>query len=149
MKKRTRHEMGLEIQAVWHFLKLAHRIHPGYIPLAVMSALLGALAPFPGISIVGRNGAGKTTFIKLLCRLYRPEKGCILLNGVDINTFEERAYAKCLSVLFQDYKIFSFSVKENLAFQETADEERIRVSLGQAGILEKVEELPLGLDTPL
>ena len=101
------------------------------------------------LSIVGRNGAGKTTFIKLLCRLYRPEKGCILLNGVDINTFEERAYAKCLSVLFQDYKIFSFSVKENLAFQETADEERIRVSLGQAGILEKVEELPLGLDTPL
>lgn len=101
------------------------------------------------LSIVGRNGAGKTTFIKLLCRLYRPEKGCILLNGVDINTFEERAYAKCLSVLFQDYKIFFFSIRENLAFQETADEERIRVSLGQAGILKKVEGLPLGLDTPM
>lgn len=101
------------------------------------------------LSIVGRNGAGKTTFIKLLCRLYQPEKGCILFNGVDINEFEESEYSKLLSVIFQDYKIFSFSVRENLAYHKSADESRIRASLDQAGILEKIEELPLGIDTPL
>ncbi len=101
------------------------------------------------LAIVGRNGAGKTTFIKLLCRLYRPEKGCILLNGVDINEFQEEEYGRLLSVLFQDYKIFSFSVGENLAFEEAADEGRIRASLERAGILKKVQELPLGIHTPL
>lgn len=101
------------------------------------------------LSIVGRNGSGKTTFIKLLCRLYQPEKGCILFNGVDINEFEETEYSKLLSVIFQDYKIFSFSVRENLAYNEIADENRIRASLEQAGILRKIEELPLDIDTPL
>lgn len=101
------------------------------------------------ISIVGRNGAGKTTFIKLLCRLYQPNKGCILFNGVNINEFEEGEFNRLLSVIFQDYKIFSFSVRENLSFQETADEDRIRTSLEQAGIWDKIDRLPLKLDTPL
>lgn len=101
------------------------------------------------LSIVGRNGAGKTTFIKLLCRLYQPERGCILFNGVDINEFEESEYSKLLSIIFQDYKIFSFSIRENLAYNKIADESRIRASLSQAGILEKIDELPLGIDTPL
>jgi ATP-binding cassette subfamily B protein/ATP-binding cassette subfamily C protein len=101
------------------------------------------------ISIVGKNGAGKTTFIKLLCRLYRPNKGCILLNGTDINEFEESEYIKLLSVIFQDYKIFSFTVKENLAFNETADEKRVLAALEQADVLNKIEDLPLGIDTPL
>lgn len=101
------------------------------------------------LSIVGQNGAGKTTLIKLLCRLYRPDKGCILLNGTDINEFEEAEYSRVLSVIFQDYKIFSFSVKENLAFFQKADEGRLRASLEKAGILKRVEELPSGADTPL
>ena len=101
------------------------------------------------LSIVGRNGAGKTTFIKLLCRLYRPERGCILLNGVDIDEFEETEYSKLLSVIFQDYKIFSFSIRDNLAFGNSADESRMKAALGQTGILEKIDGLPLGIDTPL
>lgn len=101
------------------------------------------------LSIVGRNGAGKTTFIKLLCRLYRPERGCILFNGVDINEFEETEYSKLLSVIFQDYKIFSFSIRENLAYHKGDDEGGIKASLSKAGILEKIEKLPLGIDTPL
>lgn len=101
------------------------------------------------LSIVGRNGAGKTTFIKLLCRLYQPEKGCILFDGVDINEFEEMEYSKLLSIIFQDYKIFSFSIRENLAFNETADESKMKASLEQAGILQKIEKLPLGINTPL
>lgn len=101
------------------------------------------------LSIVGRNGAGKTTFIKLLCRLYRPEKGCILLNGVDINDFEEGRYSRLLSVLFQDYKIFSFSVGENLAFGGAFEQDRGEAALEKAGILDKIQSLPLGVDTPL
>ncbi len=101
------------------------------------------------LSIAGKNGAGKSTFIKLLCRLYRPEKGCILLNGVDINDFEEAQYSRLLSVLFQDYKIFSFSIRENLAFDRPYEQDRGRNSLKKAGILEKVQSLPLGADTPL
>ena len=107
------------------------------------------IRPGEKLSIVGRNGSGKTTLIKLLCRLYRPQQGAILLNGVDINEFQETAYHRLLSVLFQDYKIFSFSAGENLAFQEKADADRIRAALSQAGVLEKIEELPRGIDTPL
>ena len=107
------------------------------------------IRPGEKLSIVGRNGSGKTTLIKLLCRLYRPQQGAILLNGVDINEFQETAYHRLLSVLFQDYKIFSFSAGENLAFQEKADAARIRAALSQAGVLEKIEELPRGIDTPL
>ena len=66
---------------------------------------------------------------------------------MDINEFEETEYSKLLSVIFQDYKIFSFSVRENLAYNEIADENRIRASLEQAGILRKIEELPLDIDT--
>ncbi len=107
------------------------------------------IRPGEKLSIVGRNGSGQTTLIKLLCRLYRPQQGAILLNGVDINEFQETAYHRLLSVLFQDYKIFSFSAGENLAFQEKADADRIRAALSQAGVLEKIEELPRGIDTPL
>lgn len=107
------------------------------------------IRPGEKLSIVGRNGSGKTTLIKLLCRLYRPQQGAILLNGVDNSEFQEAAYHRLLSVLFQDYKIFSFSVRENLSFQEKADADRIRAALSQAGILEKIEELPMGIDTPL
>lgn len=107
------------------------------------------IRPGEKLSIVGRNGSGKTTLIKLLCRLYRPQQGAILLDGVNINEFQETAYHRLLSVLFQDYKIFSFSVRENLSFQEKADADRIRAALSQAGILEKIEELPMGIDTPL
>lgn len=103
------------------------------------------------LSLVGKNGAGKTTFIKLLCRLYRPERGCILLNGIDINEYKETEYRKILAVVFQDFKIFSFSVRENLAFGEETDEDnaRVRAALQQVDILEQVERLPLGIDTPL
>ena len=60
--------------------------------------------------------AGKTTFIKLLCRLYEPDEGIITLNGKDIRTYDYKEYQKILAVVFQDYKLFSFSVRENILF---------------------------------
>ena len=68
---------------------------------------------------------------------------------MDINDFEEAQYSRLLSVLFQDYKIFSFSIRENLAFDRPYEQDRGRNSLKKAGILEKVQSLPLGADTPL
>ena len=62
------------------------------------------------MALVGRNGAGKTTFIKLLCRLYEPTEGRITLNGVDIREYDEEAYQSLFGVVFQDFKLLSFPV---------------------------------------
>lgn len=83
------------------------------------------------LSIVGQNGAGKTTFIKLLCRLYDVTEGEILLNGVNINEYQYKEYIKLLSVVFQDYKLMAFTIRENIALEESEDE----------GVKEKVKKL--------
>ena len=66
------------------------------------------------ISIVGLNGAGKTTIVKLLCRLYEPVSGTIKINGIDIKEYEKENYIKQISAVFQDYKLFAYSIKENI-----------------------------------
>ena len=68
------------------------------------------------LSIVGENGAGKTTLVKLLCRFYEPTEGEILINGVPINCYTEDEYYNIIGAVFQDFKLFSFSVSENVAF---------------------------------
>jgi ABC-type multidrug transport system fused ATPase/permease subunit len=103
------------------------------------------------ISIVGRNGAGKSTFIKLLCRLYEPTSGKILLNGVDIREYKYEEYMKLLSVVFQDYKLFHLSVKENIAFGQATNgvDAQLLVALQKSGLLGKVKSLEKGADTVL
>ncbi|MFS0986687.1 ABC transporter ATP-binding protein [Enterococcus durans] len=68
------------------------------------------------VAIVGENGAGKTTLIKLVCRLYRPTRGKILLNGIDIQKIDNKKYSELIATVFQDFKLFSFSIKDNLVF---------------------------------
>ena len=99
------------------------------------------------MAIVGRNGAGKTTFIKLLCRLYDPTEGEILLNGIDIKKYDYEEYMKIFSVVFQDFKLFSFSVAENVATSCEYDEDKLWSCLEQAGIKKRIEELPEGINT--
>ena len=99
------------------------------------------------LSIVGKNGAGKTTFIKLLCRLYIPEKGEILINGININEYSTAQYNNLLSVVFQDYKLFSFSIRENIVFYEKAEEEKLIRSLNKAGIFNKIKNMEHGVET--
>ncbi len=70
------------------------------------------------LALVGLNGEGKTTLIKLLCRLYQVTQGQILVGGVNINEYDEEEYKKLFAVLFQDFNIFAFSVRENVAFEE-------------------------------
>ena len=67
------------------------------------------------LAVVGRNGSGKTTFIKLLCRLYDPTEGEILLNGIDIRKYSYEEYLSLFSVVFQDFKLFSFELGQNVA----------------------------------
>jgi ATP-binding cassette subfamily B protein/ATP-binding cassette subfamily C protein len=93
------------------------------------------------LSIVGRNGAGKTTLIKLLSRLFKPDSGEILLNGVNISDIDYKEYIRLLAIVFQDFKIFELTVADNVGF-ENYDERRVEQALEKAGILEFINTLP-------
>lgn len=101
------------------------------------------------LAIVGANGAGKTTFIKLLCRLYDPTEGQILLNGIDIRKYDYDEYIRLFSIVFQDYKIFSFSVAENVAAGPEYDSERVVECLKEAGIYERISKMKHGIESRL
>ena len=106
------------------------------------------------LSIVGLNGAGKTTLIKLLCRLYDPTDGQILLDGTDIREYDYDQYMKQFSPVFQDFRLFGFTVSENVTLKdrENMDEkDRLRVSdlLKQAGLEKFADNLDKGEDSKL
>lgn len=98
------------------------------------------------LSIVGLNGAGKTTFIKLLCRLYDVTEGAIYIDGVNIKDYSEEEYRRLFAVVFQDFQLFAFTLRENVAFSDSADEEIERV-LKLTGFYEDAMKLEHGLDT--
>jgi len=101
------------------------------------------------LSVVGLNGAGKTTFIKLLSRLYEPSEGEILLNGVNIKDYNYDEYMKLLGVVFQDFKLLGFTIKENISFGEGEDTEKIYTSLKKSGIYKDIEKLEKGIETTI
>ena len=101
------------------------------------------------INIVGLNGSGKTTFVKLLCRLYDPTEGEILLNGINIKEYEYDKYMSFFAVVFQDYKLFSFTLGQNVGLTNNYDVELARKSLIEAGFGERLAKLDKGLDTYL
>lgn len=103
--------------------------------------------PGERLAVVGRNGSGKSTFIKLLCRLYDPDEGEILLNGNPVRQYEEREYLQFLSVVFQDYHIFGFTIAENVAGGQQVDEKRVREAMEKAGLERLLSRLPEGLNT--
>lgn len=101
------------------------------------------------LAAVGRNGSGKTTFIKLLCRLYDPTEGEILLNGIDIRKYDYADYMDIFSVVFQDFRLFAFPLAQNVASKSVYDEERVRSCLCEAGFGERLKSLPKGIGTCL
>lgn len=102
------------------------------------------------LSVVGENGAGKTTFIKLLCRLYDAQEGEILLNGVNIQEYEYEAYMKELAVVFQDFKLFALSMRENIMLGDSEKETQDLTEVCRlSGLSELVDSLPKGLDTQI
>ena len=107
------------------------------------------LRPGKRFAVVGMNGSGKTTMIKLLCRLYDPQEGEILLNGRDIREYDYDEYLALFSVVFQDFKLFPFSLGQNVAASMEYDEAKVRASLEKAGFGERFSTLDKGCETIL
>lgn len=101
------------------------------------------------LAVVGMNGSGKTTFIKLLCRLYDPTEGEILLNGINIRKYDYREYMTIFSVVFQDFKIFALSIAQNVAASLDYDKAKVENCLVKAGFGERLEALPARAETYL
>lgn len=99
------------------------------------------------MAIVGKNGSGKTTFIKLLCRLYDVTDGCIKVNGIDIRKYDYKEYCDLFSVVFQDFQIFAFPLGENVAAGSRVDEALAIDAMNKAGFGERLENLSNGLST--
>jgi len=104
------------------------------------------------VAVIGPNGSGKTTLVKMLCRLYDPDSGRILVNGSDISTIEPEAYRRLFSVVFQNFMLYFLSARDNIRLAVTNgadDPEKVRGAAAMAGISELLEDLPQGYDTML
>ena len=105
--------------------------------------------PGERVAVVGLNGSGKTTMIKLLCRLYDPTEGEILLDGVNIKQYDCAQYTALFSVVFQDYALFPIWLGQNVAASVDFDPSQVRDCLEKSGFTERLDEMPDALDTIL
>ncbi|MDQ2846398.1 MAG: ABC transporter ATP-binding protein/permease [Actinomycetota bacterium] len=118
-------------------------------------ALRGVSCRLPAgqsVGLVGLNGAGKTTMVKLLCRLYEPDRGCIRWDGVDISTIDPVLLRSRISAVFQDFMAYDFTAADNIAIgslDALGDLERIREAAVRAGVDATVQGLPRGYQTML
>jgi ATP-binding cassette subfamily B protein len=104
------------------------------------------------LALVGENGAGKTTFIKLLANLYQPTEGSILLDGRDLRSWDEAALQRRIGVIFQDFNEYQLALRENVAFgsvEHVDDELRVGRAVDRGGAKELLASLPSGLETQL
>lgn len=100
------------------------------------------------LAIVGENGAGKTTIVKLLTRFFEPTEGEILLNGENINNIDYDTYIENISTVFQDYKMFAFTIKDNVCSNnDNYDEQKMKEVLQEVGMEEKINSLENGINT--
>ena len=103
------------------------------------------------LAIVGVNGAGKTTFIKLIMKLYNPTKGRILLNGIDIKEFDRESYFQIFSPVFQNVECFALPIYQNISFEdeEHTDMSKVYDALEKSGLKSKIEMYDTGVHTNL
>ena len=100
------------------------------------------------ISIVGLNGAGKSTLVKLICRMYRADGGEIKINGKNIYDYDYMSYMNAISAVFQDYRLFNFTIAENISCQEqNVDKEKINHLIDEVGLREKINSLKDGVNS--
>ena len=109
------------------------------------------LHPGEKLAVVGLNGAGKTTMIKLLLRLYDPTEGYITLNGIDISKFSRENYYRLFSPVFQDVEVFAFPISENVSMRtsEKTDIKKAEEAIKEAGLFDKIQSLPKGMESEL
>ncbi len=105
------------------------------------------ITPYEKLALVGENGAGKTTFIKLLSRLYDIEEGEILINGKNISNYKKEAINKLFAIVFQNFRLFSYSIKDNITIGK--EDCGVREVLIEAGFKEKLDKLGEGIETIL
>ncbi len=115
----------------------------------ILSHINLTFKPNETMAIVGQNGAGKTTLIKLLLRLYEPTSGYITLNGIDIRKYNYNEYTKAFSVVFQDFKLFSLELDENIAGGTEIDEEKLWNSIKEVDLERRVEKMDKGVKSRL
>ena len=119
---------------------------------AVIKNISLKFRPGETVVLVGLNGAGKTTFIKLLTRLYDPTEGQILLDGRDIREYDTTELYAMFGIIFQDFGKYAFSVEDNIRFGDIhreADKENIRQAAADSGAEDFISRLPAGYETPL
>lgn len=107
------------------------------------------IEPQQKIALVGYNGAGKTTIIKLLMRLYDPTEGRILLDGVDIRRYDPEQYRSRIGTVFQDYQIYAATVAENVVMDEVPPDADVKPALRQSGFSSRLERMENGVQTGL
>ncbi len=120
---------------------------------AVLNNISFAVKKGEKISIVGLNGAGKSTLVKLLCRMYQADSGEILINGRNIYDYEYMSYMNTISAVFQDYRLFNFTIAENISCKDAErasevsgeQEEKMNRLIREVGLEEKIAELPQGI----
>ncbi|ANN21479.1 multidrug ABC transporter permease [Amycolatopsis orientalis] len=125
--------------------------YPG-APDPALDGVSFEIRPGETVAVVGRNGAGKSTLFKLLCRLYDPTGGRILLDGVDIREYDPVELRRRISAMFQDYVTYQGTASENIGLGDLThlvDRERIEESAKRAGADERIVRLPSGYDSPL
>lgn len=144
-KKRLLPDKPTEIEL--RNVSFGYRKEDGYI----LKNISMKIHPHEKIAIVGYNGAGKTTLIKLIMRLYDPNEGEILLDGINIKEYDVEEYRHKIGTVFQDFKIFAATVKENvlLDFADKGEDTAVGESLQKSGFAERLETLSEGLNTPL
>jgi len=122
--------------------------YPGSSEYALKDLTL-EFTPGERLAVVGMNGSGKTTMIKLLCRLYEPTEGVITLNGKDITSYRYEDYLRLFAVVFQDFSLLAFPLGQNVAAAAGYDAARVRECLNLAGFGERLSELEMGDRQPL
>jgi len=125
----------IEFKNVWYHYNGAPR---GFYALKDINVVI---KPKEKISVVGFNGAGKTTFIKLLLGLYEPTKGEILINGRNRKEYSAESLQRYMSAVFQDYKIFAMSVEDNITLGAVGEERCLEYAMERAGIRERIQRL--------
>ena len=147
MKDSFNHGVGLDVASLPKPLEIVFDhvsfTYPGADKPSLRDVSL-AIAPGEKIALVGNNGAGKTTLVKLLCGLYRPTSGRILIDGHEIDEFNEDEYMRLLSAVFQDVRPLAFTILSNVACasDDEADLPRFWSAVEQAGLKEKILSLP-------